>query len=297
MFGVRLWGVRGSIPSPGPHTVKYGGNTSCIQIITDLDYEIMVDFGTGARALGNHYFSNPNIKKPLKIHSFLSHTHWDHIYGFPFFGPIYAPTSEIDIYGPVSLDGSLAEIVGGQLNYEHFPVNFTQLQSKITYHELKEGSLELDGGVKVSYIYLNHPVLCLGYRFEYQGKSICTCYDHEPYTNVFANDPDNFQEGLEASEESNKRVVDFFHNADILIHDSQYTTREYPKFAGWGHSTYKYSIDQAAKAGVKTLLLTHHDPERSDEKLDILKKLCDRNYNSKNGLKVYPAYEGLEILL
>lgn len=297
MFGVRFWGVRGSIPSPGPLTAKYGGNTSCIQIITDLDYQVMIDFGTGARSLGAHYFTNPDIKKPLRIHSFLTHTHWDHIYGFPFFGPIYAPNSVIDIYGPVSLDGNLETIVGGQLNYEHFPVNFSQLQSKITYHELKEGTIELEGGVRVSYIYLNHPVLCLGYKIEYKGKSISTCYDHEQYINLFANDPDNFQEGQDVAYFSNKRIVDFYKNSDVLVHDAQYTTKEYPKFTGWGHSTYGYAIDQALKAGVKHLVLTHHDPERSDKKLDTLLKMCNKNYNSKGIFHVEPAYEGLEILI
>lgn len=294
---MRFWGVRGSIPCPGPTTARYGGNTSCIQIITDHEYQVMIDFGTGSRLLGNHYFASPDIAKPLKIHAFISHTHWDHITGFPFFGPIYAPTSEIDIYGPVSLEGNLENIISGQLNYEYFPVNFHQLQSRITYHELKEGSLELPGGLKIHYIYLNHPVLCLGYRFEYEGKTIATCYDHEPYSNVFENDPDNYAEGVAASEESNARIVNFYKGADVLIHDSQYTTKEFPKFIGWGHSTYKYAITQALKADVKKLVLFHHDPDRSDEKLDILKKMCDRTFNNKEGLHVEPAYEGLEILL
>ncbi len=294
MFKVKFWGVRGSIACPGPKTAKYGGNTSSIEIITDQDYRIVIDFGTGCRALGANLFSSPDVKKPLRIYAFLSHTHWDHIMGFPFFGPIHAPSSVIDIYGPVPLSKSLEEIVGGQLTYEYFPVNFTQLQSTINYHELKEGSMELPGGLKVSYQYLNHPILCLGYRFEYQGKVISTCYDHEPFLNLFADDPDNCVEGQQTADESNKRISDFFAGSDILVHDAQYTSKEYKNFTGWGHSTYKYAITQAMHSGVKKLVLFHHDPDRTDAKLDVITKKCGEKFNTAD-FKVMPAYEGLEL--
>lgn len=294
MFKVKFWGVRGSIPCPGPTTSKYGGNTSSIQIITDHDYQIMIDFGTGSRRLASSLFKDPNVQKPFKIHAFLTHTHWDHIMGFPFFGPLHVPTSVIDIYAPVPMEGSLESIVAGQLTYKYFPVRFEELQSKINYHPLKEGEMELPGGMKISYIYLNHPILCLGYRFEYEGKTFATCYDHEPFINLFEGDPDNEEEGRMAADEQNKRVSDFYKGVDVLVHDAQYTSKEYNKFRGWGHSTYNYAINQSVNAGVKKLCLFHHDPERSDKKLDILNKHLKEKFAGSD-IDVMVAYEGLEI--
>ncbi|MCG8571782.1 MAG: MBL fold metallo-hydrolase [Spirochaetes bacterium] len=296
MFKVKFWGVRGSIACPGPQTARYGGNTSCLQIITDQDYAIVLDFGTGARILGGALLGDPNLVKPLKIHAFLTHTHWDHIMGFPFFAPIHVPGSDIDIYGPVSIEENLETIVGGQLTYKYFPVRIDELRSTINYHHLKEGSMELPGGMKVSYKYLNHPILCLGYKFEYQGKIIATCYDHEPFQNLFANDPDNFAEGEIAAEEQNKLIRDFYKNVDVLIHDAQYTSEEYKKFMGWGHSTYKYAINQALKSKAKKLILFHHDPGRQDDQLDVISKVAAEKLKDQP-IEIIPAMEGMEISL
>ena len=156
--------------------------------------------------------------------------------------------------------------------------------------------MELPGGVKVSYKYLNHPILCLGYKFEYQGKVIGTCYDHEPFVNLFENDPDNFDEGRIVAEEQNKQVSDFFKDADVLIHDAQYTSKEYQRFKGWGHSTYKYAISQALGSRAKKLILFHHDPERTDAQLDLLAKNC-REALKAQPIEVLPAHEGMEISL
>lgn len=296
MFKIKFWGVRGSIACPGPKTAKYGGNTASLQIKTDQDYEIIIDLGTGVRELSSALLSDPAVKKPLNIEAFLTHTHWDHIMGFPFFTPIHIPSSKINIYGPVSLEENLEKIVGGQLSYKHFPVRFDELRSSITYHHLKEGSMELAGGVKVSYKYLNHPILCLGYKFEYQGKVIATCYDHEPFANLFANDPENCEEGAFVAEEQNRMIRDFYRDVDVLVHDAQYTKKEYQRCIGWGHSTYNYAIDQALKSGVKKLVLFHHDPSRTDSQLDSLAKMCREKMNDYP-IEVIPAYEGLEISL
>ena len=297
MLKVKFWGVRGSIPCPGPKTAKYGGNTSCIQIKTDLDYQIIIDAGTGIRSLAGSLLSDPTVKKPLKIFLFLTHTHWDHIMGFPFFTPIYIPDSEITIFGPVTFEEEpLEQVVGGQLTYKYFPLRQDELRSKIKYQNLKEGSMQLPGGIVVSYKYLNHPLLCLGYRFEYKKKVFCTCYDHEPFLNLFEGDPINEDEGKAAADENNARITAFFHNADLLVHDAQYTTKEYEKFVGWGHSTYKYAIGQALHGRVKRLALFHHDPERTDSQLDQVKSSFQSKYKSQN-IEIFPAHEKLEIEL
>ena len=297
MLKVKFWGVRGSIPCPGPKTAKYGGNTSCIQIKTDLDYQIIIDAGTGVRSLAGSLLSDPTVKKPLKIFLFLTHTHWDHIMGFPFFTPIYIPDSEITIFGPVTFEEEpLEQVVGGQLTYKYFPLRQDELRSKIKYQNLKEGSMQLPGGIVVSYKYLNHPLLCLGYRFEYKKKVFCTCYDHEPFLNLFEGDPINEDEGKAAADENNARITAFFNNADLLVHDAQYTTKEYEKFVGWGHSTYKYAINQAIHGRVKRLALFHHDPERTDSQLDQVKSSFQDKYKSQN-IEIFPAHEKLEIEL
>ncbi len=297
MFKVKFWGVRGSIPCPGPETSRYGGNTSCIQIKTDKDYEIIIDCGSGVRELGASFMKDPLVKKPFNIYIFLSHTHWDHIMGLPFFTPIYIPGSDITIHGPVTFeDEPIDKIVGGQLTYRYFPVRQDELSSDLKFKALKEGSMELPGGIKVSYIYLNHPIMCLGYRFEYEGKVFATCYDHEPFINLFEFDPDNIEEGRIVAEESNKKVTDIYKDADLLVHDSQYTTKEYENFKGWGHSTYKYAITQAISANVKNLALFHHDPNRTDKQLDQVKDTMKQAYGS-SGINIFPAYEGLEIEL
>jgi len=297
LFKVKFWGVRGSLPCPGPTTAKYGGNTACIQIKLDQDYQIIIDSGTGIRELSASLLSDPEVKKPLKIFLFLTHTHWDHIMGFPFFTPIYIPNAELTIHGPVSFeDEPLEKVIGGQLTYRYFPIRIEELKSKIDYVRLKEGSLDLPNGVKVSYKFLNHPILCLGYRIEYENKILATCYDHEPFANLFEGDPENEEEGKNAAFEQNYRVSQFYKNADLLIHDSQYSTSEYKKYVGWGHSTYKYAITQALKANVKNLALFHHDPNRTDKQLDNIKETFNPKF-LKYGLNVFPAYEKQEIEL
>ncbi len=274
---VEFWGVRGSIPSPGPDTVEYGGNTSCIAIrYGPHSGLIVVDAGTGIKRLGDHLVKSELPNGSIHAHLFLTHTHWDHIMGFPFFTPIFIPGNEIDVYGPVTHENdTIEQIIGMQLSYRYFPVRQNELAATIRYHELKEETFDLPDGMRITTKFLNHPILCLGYRFDYGGKSVATVYDNEPFRNLFPTDPQHpdydpglAEEGEDAAREQNEQLRAFFHGSDLLIHDSQYTLQEYLKARiGWGHSPFEFAINAAHKGQVKTLAFFHHDPLRSDHEL------------------------------
>jgi len=316
MLSVRFWGVRGSIPSPGADTVYYGGNTTCLEIRAD-ERLLIVDLGTGIRPLGDWLIANDLKEKGcIEADIFVSHTHWDHIMGFPLFIPIFIPETTLRIRGPVSFEeDSLKTIIENQLSYRYWPVRAGELAAKIEYSQLRETILEsthcaasgvcgspldLGGGLKVSSKFLNHPIFCLGYRFDYKGKSIVTIFDHEPFQNLFPTDPsaagynkEAAREGELAAIEENERVCRFFKDADLLIHDAQYTKEEYLTHRGWGHGSYEHAIDSAVKANVKKLVFFHHDPARTDEQL----KKLENDYAGKISAETMMAREGLTITL
>jgi ribonuclease BN (tRNA processing enzyme) len=255
--------------------VVFGGNTSCLEIRAD-ERLVIVDFGTGVRPLSDHLMANDFKRGPIDADIFITHTHWDHIMGFPLFVPLFIPTSTLRIRGPVSSeDEGLESLLSTQLSYKFWPVRLSELNAQIKYDQLKETTLDLGGGLTVSSKYLNHPILCLGYRFEYQGKSVVTLYDHEPFQNLFPTDPNDpaydeaaAQEGELAAKEENEKITAFYKGADVLVHDCQYTEKEYRAgHHNWGHSFYEQVIPAARNAGVKKLILTHHDPNRTDEQL------------------------------
>ena len=298
---VEFWGVRGSIPSPGPDTVEYGGNTSCIAIrYGPHNGLIVVDAGTGIKRLGDNLVKHELPDGPIRGHLFLTHTHWDHIMGFPFFTPIFIPSSEIEVYGPVSHESeTIEQIIGMQLSYRYFPVRQNELAATIHYHELKEQAFELQDGMHVTTKFLNHPVLCLGYRFDYEGKSITTVYDNEPFRNLFPTDPEHpdydpalAEEGEEAAREQNAQLQEFYRGSDLLIHDSQYTLQEYlSSKIGWGHSPFEFAINTAHKGGVKRLVFFHHDPLRSDAELRELLETYKGMIRGKSRLQLIVAQE------
>ncbi|MCB2181712.1 MAG: MBL fold metallo-hydrolase [Desulfobulbaceae bacterium] len=287
--------------------MKYGGNTPCIEIrFPEIDKLIIIDAGSGIRELGNFMMGNDLPKGPIQTELFLSHTHWDHIMGFPFFTPIYIPGTKLKVYGPVSFEqDSLEKIVGGQLTYRYFPVRQTDLGAEIKYFDLKEGPVEReDDGIKITTKYLNHPILSLGYRIEYKGKVFCTAYDTEPYCNPFITDPDDpsydevmAQEGELVATEQNNLLNEFIKGADLLVYDCQYTKEEYETGkAGWGHSFFEYVCPLAAMNNIKSLALFHHEPVRTDDQMDELaKSFCQPGENG--GPEVFFAREGMEIEL
>lgn len=301
---IKFWGVRGSIPCPGPETARYGGNTACLELQLDSsERRIIIDAGSGIRELGNRLVEEHAGGRAIQSEIFLTHTHWDHIMGFPFFTPIYMPSSRFTIYGPVTYEEEpLKEVLSGQWTYRYFPVRHEDLSSNITYVHLKEDEYDLGQGLYLKTKYLNHPLLCLGYRFEYENKILCTAYDTEPFSNLFACDPSDpdydpqmAAQGEQAAIEENARVESFFRDADLLIYDSQYTEREYNlSRIGWGHSPIEYAVAAAERNRVKRLALFHHDIQRTDAQMDHLALQHCRN---TNGTEIFFAREGMEIIL
>lgn len=302
-----FWGVRGSIPCPGPDTVHYGGNTASLEIrYGDDDKLLIVDAGSGIRPLGNKMMGYDLPRGPIKTSIFITHTHWDHIMGFPFFTPIYIPGTKLTVYGPVTYEEEgLDRIVGDQLSYRYFPIKHSELSADIEYVALQECKMQLDDDLELVTKYLNHPILCLGYRFNYKGKSLVTAYDTEPFRNVFPTDPEDpnydeiaAEEGERAAKEENEKFLQFIKGADILIHDSQYTHKEYlDSKLGWGHTSFEYAINSAHKAGVKRLYLFHHDPVRTDDQLTELITRYKKQISGVSSMEVELAREGLEIEL
>lgn len=304
---IKFWGARGSIPCPGPDTVKYGGNTSCIELcFNEINRQIIIDAGSGLRELGNNMMVNDISKEPINTEIFLTHTHSDHIMGIPFFSPIYLKGTKLKIYGPVSFENdTLKDIIGNQMSYQYFPIRQIELASQIDYIELKEGQVKTkNDNISITAKLLNHSILCLGYRIEYQDKVVCTLYDSEPFQNIFSIDPKDpsydktmADEGEKTAQIQNKLLENFLKNADLVIRDAQYTEEEYQASKkGWGHTSMEYAIESTKKAGVKRLALFHHDPLSSDRKLDELtEKLCKSN--TAENMEIFFAKEGMEIIL
>jgi phosphoribosyl 1,2-cyclic phosphodiesterase len=267
-----FWGVRGSIPSPGPQTVKYGGNTTCLEIRSDAGERIILDAGSGVRALGLELARS----MPVNCSLFITHTHWDHIHGLPFFIPLFVPGNRLDIYGaadPVSM-GSVKDVLSVQLEYRYFPVREAELKAEITTSTLREGQPIRIGDATITPILLNHPVLNFGYKIVCNGKSLFFTGDHERYYNIYSPEEEDFEEYEKAVNEKQAAFVEFLRDVDVLVADAQYTSEEYKGKVGWGHSTYAQSVALAKAAGVPRLFLTHHDPTRGDDALDaILERL------------------------
>ncbi len=289
---IRFWGTRGSIATPGESTLRYGGNTSCVEAVTNSGRRFIFDCGTGARVLGGHLLAN--APKPIDLTILLSHTHWDHIQGFPFFAPLFIPGNTITVCGPKGANGSLPEVLAGQMEYTYFPVDLASLGAKIEYRDLTEGTHDIDG-VRIAVQYLNHPAVALGYRIEADGMSLLYLCDHEPFWEALWRsdmEPGQLESILH---DGDRRHAAFMQNADVVIHDSQYTPEEYPSRKNWGHSTYAYVVGIAAAANVKRLFLTHHDPTHSDDFLDRIQDAArEIAVAAGSSMRVECAREGFE---
>jgi phosphoribosyl 1,2-cyclic phosphodiesterase len=299
---VKFWGVRGSIPTPGPKTARYGGNTSCIEIRLASGQILIVDAGSGIREFGIWLMANDQKQGPIKTDILLTHTHWDHIHGYPFFGPAYIKGNEFVIHGPVSHAGKLDKIFSAQMDYTYYPIQFQATGASVSFNELKEGTIQI-GDAKVTTYYLNHPVLCLGYRIEADDRVVCTVYDHEPYRNLFCGNgpPDTVeaQEAQEAADMANEKIRRHIQNADLVIFDAQYHSKEeLEAHLGWGHSSIEYALDTCLAAEAKRMCFFHHDPTRSDTALNEFHIALQQKIKAE-GRKIltFPAREGLVVPL
>jgi phosphoribosyl 1,2-cyclic phosphodiesterase len=255
---IRFWGTRGSIAKPGHSTIRYGGNTSCVELRTDAGTLVIFDCGTGAHELGRELVSQQGLA--TRGHILISHTHWDHIQGIPFFEPFFKAGGEWDIYGPKGLVQSIRDTLAGQMEYNYFPISVDKFGATIRYHDLVEGAFNIDE-IQVVTQYLNHPALTLGYRLRADGASMVYSCDHEPNVAAAAS-------GQAEISGADRRHVEFLAGADLVIHDAQFTAQEYPGQIGWGHSTGEYVVRICQAAGVKQVILTHHDPLRDDAAVD-----------------------------
>jgi len=292
---VRFWGTRGSIATPGPGTLRFGGNTSCVEVTTSAGACFILDCGTGARALGAALMARG--PKPLTATILLSHTHWDHIQGFPFFAPLFVPENRITVCGPEGSGRSLREVLSGQMEYTYFPVDIAQLPAAITFRELGEGTHEI-GGARVVAEYLNHPAMTLGYRIEADGAAVVYSCDHEPFSEALWHEGPSPDRAESIVHEGDRRHARFLEGAGLVIHDAQYTPEEYPSRKNWGHSTYEYAVELAAAAGVRQLVLTHHDPTHDDAFVEEIEKRARECAKRLGGVvEVCCAYEGLNLVV
>ena len=273
---VKFWGVRGSVPVPGSQTSGVGGNTSCVEVRAGNSL-LVFDGGTGLRLLGKSIAK----EMPLSLHLFFSHVHWDHIQGFPFFGPAFVPGNTIHMYGGAQVTGRVESAMVGQMESPSFPVRLDQLPAKLLFHDLNSGdAVEVASDVKVRCAAGNHPGGVLAYRVEHAGRSIVYLTDHEP-------------DGGQPT-----AITELTKGADVLIYDCMYTPEEYAgkkdgvSRVGWGHSTFEMGAALAKDAGVGELVLFHHDPEQND--MDVAEKTTRTKALFPNSRA---AFEGLEIRL
>jgi len=295
---LRFWGVRGSIATPGPSTVRYGGNTSCVELRADGQL-IILDAGTGLRVLGRHLMTEFG-DQTLDLTLLLSHTHWDHIQGIPFFGPLYRPNCHLRIVGYEGARSSLKAVLTSQMESPYFPIGLKDVPSNFVIDELKDLKFDV-GPVSVEAWFANHPGICVGYRLTTSRGSVAFFPDNEPPSRQQQARPSGVPPGsttviYAADQES--RLVRFLKDADVLIMDAQYTTEEYVNHVGWGHGCVDDVVRLAMMANVKQVFLFHHDPDHDDDAVDQIvahaRKLVER---MSHPLQVHAAREGAVVRL
>jgi len=277
----RCWGTRGSIPSPGPRTTRYGGNTTCVEVRRG-ERRLILDAGTGIRLLGLDLLQNGGTFQ----HIFLTHFHWDHIQGFPFFPPLYRPDIDLSIVGPKQSDTDVRSLFAGQMGSDYFPVPFSVVAARMSFAHLGDDDWEIDG-MTLRTLRVQHPSHAVGYRIEAGDRVVCFIPDNELEG-----------QGYHTGAGWRDRLLEFVRGADLLVHDAMYTDEEYAERVGWGHSTHRQTLRLAEEAEVGKLLFFHHDPERSDDDLDgIVGRLRDEALARGCPVVMDAAAEGIAISL
>jgi phosphoribosyl 1,2-cyclic phosphodiesterase/ActR/RegA family two-component response regulator len=289
---LKFWGVRGSTPAPGAGTVEYGGNTSCVEVRAKGEL-IILDAGTGLRLLGRELVEEFK-DQPLNLTLLLTHTHWDHIQGLPFFRPVYKPQNRLRILGYEGARHGLTNVLSSQMESPYFPVALRELPANVQIEELKEMKFSV-GRVRVEACFANHPGICVGYRLFTGEGSVAYFPDNEPHYSANAVDQ---KASLEYAQGLERKMIAFLRGVDVLIMDCQYDREEYQQHIGWGHACIDDVVALAIKAEVKKLFLFHHDPDHDDAKISKMVEHGRKLVKAQRGkLQVEAAKEGLVVEL
>jgi phosphoribosyl 1,2-cyclic phosphodiesterase len=277
----RVWGCRGSVAAPGAETLRYGGNTSCVEVQLDSGHALILDAGTGMRALGVAIDRDP----VGELHILLTHLHLDHLQGLGFFRPLFRAGVDVHLWGPASPVQSLADRIATYLSPPLFPVRLADIPAHLTFHDAPEQRVTI-GSATVRAAKVTHQGPTVGYRIEEHGKALVYLPDHEPSL------------GVQLSDEPSAWISghDVAHDADVLLHDAQYRDHEYPRHVGWGHSCIEHAIAFARKAKVGTVVLFHHDPYHTDDDLEALLGEARRSWDGADE-ELCLAHEGMTIVL
>ncbi len=294
---ITFWGVRGSYPVPGAATVRYGGQTSCVEVRADSGARVILDAGTGLRALGQR-ISRSGGGVPERHHILLSHVHWDHIQGLPFFEPAYVPGTEIAVYSSVAAADELRPVIAGITRHEFFPMPLESVPAQFTFHEVEPGLGFTIGEFQVMPIALNHPFGAVGYRITADGSSVAYIADTAPFTEVLHKR--HFLNGLEPLTNEDRAtlgqlradLVRSLRDCDTVVYDTHFLPHEYEKFPHYGHSTPDHGLEICAASGVRCLVLYHHAPSHDDDMMDDL--AADyRQKGAAAGVDIVTAREGM----
>ncbi len=286
-IAVRFWGTRGTIPSPGAHTARYGGNTACVEVRDGRGHLVILDAGTGIRGLGKH-LTGLAAPDGLRAHIVLSHAHWDHIQGLPYFAPFFRKGNVITVWGPKQGDIGMEEILRQLMQPVVFPVPLDALAATLEVKHVNSEPIETEG-CTITSMRVRHPAVTLGYRLAMPGG----------VSIVYVTDDELGPAGkYDVGPKWRQRFVEFIGGADLLIHDAMYTPEEYATHAGWGHSTFVEAVQLACESGAKRLALFHHEPEHSDAGMDdVLRLARDVGTKDGGGVEIVAAAEGMQLEL